>query len=52
MAGFPVRLSEEAYWLLHDKVSKESLEKKERLTMKNVASKIIKERLGNQNNDK
>lgn len=45
MTGYSVKISEEAYWLLYEKTTELSKEKRERVTMKDLLSKMIVENL-------
>lgn len=46
MTGCSVKVSEEAYWLLYEKVTELSKKKREKITMKDYLSKLIVEKMG------
>lgn len=41
MSGYVVKLSEDAYWLLYDKVTEKSKKKRVKVTMKDFTSSLI-----------
>lgn len=45
MAGYSVKISEEAYWQLYERITELSKQKREKVTMKDYLSKMILENL-------